>query len=514
MKKYGLWAVLLILTLVLVFPVTGHAATPSTHINLDGSDLAMPGDVQVQIVNGSVMVPLRLVTEQLGYGVKWDNISKTATIEQGGRMLTLVVNQKEADADGVKIQLDNPSFLSKGTTFVPLRFIGEQTGATVGWDNITKTVYLTSPAQEIGVGNGGSPSPTPAPGGTPSQAPDNGSEVTTPGGSATPPVNTTAASLTDMSFNDNKLIISLNGNVNPSIFAMTGTDRIVIDLPNTIFGQAFSQRLPLTAGQSGQVPITGYPDVTGVRYSLFSSTPSTIRVVLDLNSAKTYGVTNANDGLLIIDLNGTGGYIPDPGATPIPTPTPDTSVTPLPGDSGKKVIVLDAGHGGSDPGAGSLNKLKEKDFTLAVVLKIEALLKNEPNTQVVLTRSGDTYPTLQERAKLANNLNASLFVSVHGNSPPVGTKTSPSGTETHYSRKESLQFAQIVHKYLIQATGLPDRGIKQTSLHVTRETKMPAILLEVGFLTNAKDEALMYSDDFQQKVAEAVVAGIKEYLNM
>lgn len=507
---------LLMLVLLLTFPLSGHAAAAGTHINLDGNDLNLPKDAQVQIVKGSVMVPLRIITEQLGYGVKWDNVSKTATIEQGGSLLKLTVNQKEAEANGAAVQLDSPPLLNGSITLVPLRFISEQTGATVGWDNVTKTVYLTSPAQEIGPGSGSpSPASSPTPTPTPKPTPGNGT------GNVTPPP-TEAATVTDMSFNENKLIIALNGNVKPSIFTMTGKDRIVIDLPNTGFGQAFSQNLPLQAG-SGQIPITGYPDVSGVRYSLFSSAPPAVRIVLDLNTAKTYSVTNAGDGMLILDLNGTGSNGSDPGATPTPSPTPDTSatppssdpsVTPPPSGSGKKLIVIDAGHGGKDPGASSLNNRKEKDFTLAVVLKIEALLKNEPDIDYVLTRSGDTYPTLQDRSNLANKLNASLFVSIHGNSAGTGSKSSPSGTETYYTRKESLTLAQVVHKHLVQATGLPDRGVRQSSLHVTRETKMPAILLEVGYLSHPTDEALMYSDDFQQKVAEGVVAGIKEYLGL
>lgn len=94
----------------------------------------------------------------------------------------------------------------------------------------------------------------------------------------------------------------------------------------------------------------------------------------------------------------------------------------------------------------------------------------------------------------------------------MGGKSNPSGTETYYTRNDSLLFAQTVHKYLSVATGLQDRGVRQANYHVTRETKMPAILLECGYLSNTKDEALLYTADFQNKVASAVVSGIKEYL--
>jgi N-acetylmuramoyl-L-alanine amidase len=94
----------------------------------------------------------------------------------------------------------------------------------------------------------------------------------------------------------------------------------------------------------------------------------------------------------------------------------------------------------------------------------------------------------------------------------VGSKSNPSGTETYYTRNDSLLFAQTVHKYLTVATGLPDRGVRQANYHVTRESKMPAILLECGYLSNTKDESVLYTPDVQNKIAEAVVLGIKEYL--
>ncbi|WP_340009749.1 N-acetylmuramoyl-L-alanine amidase family protein [Paenibacillus sp. FSL K6-0276] len=498
MKKFGFLALLLLL-LVLVHPGTGYAGSAETHINLDGNDLKISKEAQVQIVNGSVMVPLRLVTEQLGYTVKWDNVTKTATIEQKGTTLKLIVNNAMAEASGKQVKLDNPPFLSGNTTLVPLRFVGEQTGTTVGWDNVTKTVYLTSPAPEIG---GSDPEIT-VPDTSVTAPSDNGSN-----GNTATDGNTSTAAVTNLSFVDNKLIIAVNGSLTPNVFTMTDKDRIVVDLPNTSFGDSFHQNLSIGKNQSGQLTVTEYPNVSAVRYSLFSSTPSTIRIVIDLNSANNYSVTNANDGLIIVDLNGTS-------TTPPATTSPEVPVTtppPATSNTGKKLIVIDAGHGGKDPGSISVNKLIEKDFTLPTALKIAELLKNDPNFEVVLTRSDDTYPTLQDRSKLANNVKADLFISIHANSIAEGSKSNPSGTETYYTRKESLQFAQTVHKYLVAATGLSDRGVRQSSLHVTRETKMPAILLECGYLSNTKDEALLFTADFQDKVANSVVLGIKEYL--
>ncbi|ULO09247.1 N-acetylmuramoyl-L-alanine amidase [Paenibacillus sp. 19GGS1-52] len=517
MKKYGFLAMLLIL-LIVVFPRSSHAESVETHINLDGNELTISKDAQVQIVNGSVMVPLRLVTEQLGYSVKWDNVTKTAIIEQANTTLKLVVNNTTAEVSGRQVQLDNPPFLSGSITLVPLRFVGEETGTTVGWDNLTKTVYLTSTAKAAGYNASTATNQVAVPDSEPSLLPETKTEISgSPADGESASEHTNQAELTNLSFSDNRLIIAVNGNLSPSTFTMTAKDRIVIDLPNTRFAPSFSQSQSLANSQSGQMVVTGYPDVSAVRYSLFSNSPAAIRVVIDLNSAKTYSVINNNDGLIIIDLNGTGidPASPTGTATTIADPAGITfpSATP-PATSGKRLVVIDAGHGGKDPGSVSLNKHSEKDFTLATVLKVAELLKNEPNIAFVLTRSDDSYPTLQQRAKIANDLKADLFLSIHANSIPTGSTSNPSGFETYYSRPESLQFATTVHKHLVPASGLSDRGIRKSSLYVTRETKMPAILLECGYLSNANDESLLYSADYQQRIAAAVVAGIKEYLGL
>ncbi|KGE17890.1 N-acetylmuramoyl-L-alanine amidase family protein [Paenibacillus wynnii] len=489
MRKHGFRAVLLLFFLTLFVPGIGHADSAATHISLDGKELVIYKDAQVQIVNGSVMVPLRLVAEQLGYVVKWDNVTKTATIEQAGTILKLVLNNPIAEVSGKQVKLDTPAFLSGNITLVPLKFVGVETGTTVRWDNSTKTVYLTSPVK----------------------APEsNGTQVTPLDTPMVNEANGSGAALTSLNFMDNRLLIDLNGNVTPNVFAISNKDRIVIDLPNTSYSPSFMPGPSLGSKQNGSIEVTDNPDVSAIRYSLFSNSPSTIRLVIDLNSPKAYSVINGNDGHIIVDLNGADIVTPPQAnipAVPPATPPPVIAV-------GTKLVVIDAGHGGKDPGGISLSKYNEKDFTLSTVLRIKKLLEKEPNLKLILTRSNDSYPTLQERAKVANDMKADLFISIHANSIPAGSKNNPSGYETYYTRKESLEFAKVVHKYLVPATGLSDRGIRQGSLYVTRETKMPAILLECGYLSNLNDEALLFNEDFQQRVAEAVVSGIKEYLGL
>lgn len=178
---------------------------------------------------------------------------------------------------------------------------------------------------------------------------------------------------------------------------------------------------------------------------------------------------------------------------------------------GKKQLI-DAGHGGDDPGAVGLTKKKEKDFALTMALKIEERLKSDKKVTPVLTRNNDTFVELKERVKIAKKQKVDSFISIHANSS--GKVGSATGTETLYTREESKPLATIIHKHLIAATGLKDRGVKYQNIHVTRETNMPAILLEVGFINHPDDEKKLFDPAFQDRVADAVVAGIYEYFGI
>src|SRR5690606_20192507 len=138
------------------------------------------------------------------------------------------------------------------------------------------------------------------------------------------------------------------------------------------------------------------------------------------------------------------------------------------------VVVLDAGHGGSDPGAKSVNGRWEKDFNLAIVRKVQELLTDSQELKLVLTRDDDTYPTLDERIELANFLGADLFISVHANSHK---SSSVNGTETYYKHGYSLPLAQIMHRHILQATGFKDNGVRTAEFKVIKYTTMPAVLL-------------------------------------
>lgn len=189
------------------------------------------------------------------------------------------------------------------------------------------------------------------------------------------------------------------------------------------------------------------------------------------------------------------------------------------------VWVLDAGHGGNDQGT-SLGETLEKDLTLSIVKEISTLLKkNKPGIKLILTRNDDRYLSLEERCNIANNANADLFLSVHINSAP---NPLVSGTESFYAdlkgSNNSVRNGSIVRNidrsellaWLLQKnygeTGRPnDRGARPKQLYVCQYTNMPAVLTEVGFLTNFQDAAYLTSKLGIRQIAIDIYNALMEY---
>lgn len=179
-----------------------------------------------------------------------------------------------------------------------------------------------------------------------------------------------------------------------------------------------------------------------------------------------------------------------------------------------KLIVIDPGHGGYDPGAVSPKlKMKEKDIVLEVSLQLKKLLENQ-GFKVYMTRDDDNYIGLYDRSTIANELGADAFVSVHANAHP---KTSVEGIQVLYypnDGRDNKTFAAMTRNSLVKELNTPDKGIIQRpKLVVIRETKMPAVLLEIGFMTNPREEKLLQQKDYRKKCAEGAYKGIIEYFD-
>jgi N-acetylmuramoyl-L-alanine amidase len=175
-------------------------------------------------------------------------------------------------------------------------------------------------------------------------------------------------------------------------------------------------------------------------------------------------------------------------------------------------IVIDPGHGGSDPGAVGPNGLKEARVNLAVALKVAEKLR-KAGVEVKLTRTSDVFVDLQPRCDIANSFNADYFVSIHCNS--AGT-TEARGTETYCYKLggKGEVLAKAIQAELIAATGRVNRGVKTANYYVLRRTNMPAVLTELAFISNPEEERLLGSPDYQEKCATAIARGVSKVIGV
>ncbi|NJO40592.1 MAG: AMIN domain-containing protein [Cyanobacteria bacterium CRU_2_1] len=198
---------------------------------------------------------------------------------------------------------------------------------------------------------------------------------------------------------------------------------------------------------------------------------------------------------------------------PIPTPPPPAATTPppLPDVSESRVVVaIDPGHGGRDPGAVGINGLQETDIVLDIGVQVASLLE-EQGVTVVLTRQDDREIDLEPRVQAANQAGADLFISIHANAISL-SRPDVNGVETYYYSDSGLGLAQVIHEIIVDRTDSRDRGIRFARFYVLRNTSMPAVLLEVGFVTGEIDAPRLADPEFRQQMAEAIVAGILQYI--
>lgn len=174
----------------------------------------------------------------------------------------------------------------------------------------------------------------------------------------------------------------------------------------------------------------------------------------------------------------------------------------------KKVIVLDPGHGGNDTGALRGSTL-EKDLTLKIALKVKECLKEKGLKNIVMTRATDKTLTLDERVQIANDKDADIFVSIHIN---ASVKSEINGIETHYYTDNGYNVAKIIHKELINNIDAMDRGLFKSKFYVINHTEAPAVLLELGFISNEQERSSLNSEKRQMNSAQAIADGIVNYL--
>jgi N-acetylmuramoyl-L-alanine amidase len=171
-------------------------------------------------------------------------------------------------------------------------------------------------------------------------------------------------------------------------------------------------------------------------------------------------------------------------------------------------VVLDPGHGGSDPGA-QREGIQEKEITLAIVNILKKFLEDR-GIKVLLTRSDDNFVSLEDRVKIANTIEPDLFLSVHINA--LQNDPDVHGVETYYKTPQSRELAESIHDSLVGYLGIPDRLVRKARFYVINHTDVPAVLAEVGFISSQEERQRLISSDYQDRVATALEHGVILYL--
>lgn len=290
-------------------------------------------------------------------------------------------------------------------------------------------------------------------------------------------------------------------NLSYKSFRLHNPERYVMDIPD--MRSIMDANLP---------DVLASPLVKSIRVGVPSADSATGRLVLELEDSSvtvdelfhqgsTYMTMTLSKG-----LNGARSNVAFVNTATSPgAPSGPIIVPRAPSET---VIVLDAGHGGSDPGA-QRSDVNEKDITMAIINKLKKVLEQK-GARIVLTRSDDTFISLEERVRITNQVNPNLFLSVHINS--LQSISDAHGIETYYQTDRSLPLAVRVHDSLVSGLGAPDRSVRKARFYVINHTPVPAILAEVGYITNKTERDRLISSEYQIKIANALARGVMLFL--
>lgn len=305
--------------------------------------------------------------------------------------------------------------------------------------------------------------------------------------------------------NQNRLSFTTDTRVQPKAQIITDPTRLVIDLPGIILDRS-------TIEQS----IGGA--IRAVRVGQFNN--RTTRLVIELNP----GYTLNPQQVIFQGLSPTQWTVQLPipekiGQSPYPAPIPPQNPVVPPAISNpppnfpsspnrRLVVMIDPGHGGKDSGAVGLNGLLEKDVILPISQQIGAILEQK-GIQVILTRTSDYFVDLAPRVQMAKQANVDLFVSIHANA--VANRPDVNGLETYYF-DSGYRLAQTIHNSILQNINIRDRGVRRARFYVLRNNPMPAVLVEVGFVTGNIDSPRLATPEYQNQMAQAIAQGILQYI--
>ncbi len=413
-------------------------------------------------LDGRVLVPTREVSEALGGNVEWNNATKTVTIKYKNKTIILKINDINATINDEQVKLDVPAKIINNKVMVPIRFVSEAMGLEVIWNDEQRAVYIEEPKKvDISINTSSSEG---------EKADDYDSEQNT----SINTENTESDVAAGLQYENGSKQIILHG-----VAGIENQIKVIDDYRNrTLIFDLGKDLSSIIKSETIQV------NDSAIKSIQISNGKSTV-ITVNTKTVYSYEITQ-DDNTLVIDIV-------------------------KPHNKYDKVVILDIGHGGSDPGT-VVNGFREKKVNYDQAMALFNLLERDNNIKVYLTRDDDTYCSLSFRSELANEIDGDLFVSIHNNST---TNKSTKGTETLYnphSRNNlSKKVARLVQNSMKRNLDIVDRGIvPRENLHVLRETDMPAILIEVGFLSNVSEAQKVSSPSFINSWARAVYGAIVE----
>lgn len=457
-------------------------------LELDGQ--VIPTDVAPALIQDRTLIPGRALFEAMGGTVGWDGASQMVTVMVNGYRIQLTINSKIALVDQVEVELDVPAQLVNNRTMIPLRFVAEQAECKVQWDGAQQVVRVTSPSFD-----------------NTSEGSTDSNDTVIPPAEVEPeaPEIATVEKVKMEVLNDSyQLTITADGDLSNYNTASSNSERFVLDIDNAtilVTPKAVDGNNPLF--ESLQIAPKGTSGVT---------------ITLDLSQAASGSTYLSSDNkTLTVSFP---QVVPPTGFTPVQV----ADLPLLDERAADKLVVIDAGHGGSQPGSKGVlgnTTLIEKDVNLDVALRVEKLLQ-QAGVRTYMIRSGDETVETMDRPRIANLVAGDIFLCIHNNAFEQGS--SPNGTETLWfdgtKNTEatygitSKRLAQIAQEQMLARLGLTDRKIKERSdLIVLKYTDMPAYLIEGAFLTNESDMKYMLTDEFREQFALAAAYSVIQGLN-
>lgn len=499
-------------------------SNPAIKLFIDGQAAITP--VPPVQISGNVLVPAREVFSVTGAQVEWRSSEQSVYVHNDKHLIVLKINSNEAWVDGETKLLAMPAKLINDKVMIPIRFISEALGYSVNWSSEDYAVYVVTSGDVIGsnqnidasdVFNGvGMDTPT-----------DFGTGTTSNAANMDDLANMVDFNQLDPNYLNNYINQGSSGGSSSSDLGGVGnlgtvTDGFIIN---------------------GGDLLDNWIESPYVEYFTLEEALA-LKNIQGLTSSQITYEENVHEKQMIIHLNedyskylSDGVWTKDMGTIQqmqISNQSGNTDIilttstiqalmigekdgmvvlqVVMPSAKYDKIVVIDAGHGYQDSGA-SYGGIKEKDLNLAMARSLINLLEMDSSIKVYATRTDDTFLELNERTDFANQIDPDLYISIHVNSY---TNAAVQGTETYYTERADTRnkvFAQMVQNALVNEFGTKSRGVKSANYYVTKYTEKPAILTEIGFLTNESDRAILMSSGFESRYARAVYQCILDYFN-